>query len=162
MMRTPLPLCLKFTYCYSLLYVCSHRHWVEMGSTWYWVETQVWWRCGVRMISHCSTHSPSVTAAYVPWHLHMTISKPFEVLYFTIVIPQREAGDIWCLSHPTPSGISWLSLDSTFLSPLLFFCLVLLPFVLSFSACWSFLLNISEKILQYVSLRDRLFRMAPV
>ena len=34
--------------------------------------------------------------------------------------------------------------------------------VLSFSACWPFLLNFFQKILQYFSLRDRLFCMAPV
>ena len=34
--------------------------------------------------------------------------------------------------------------------------------VLSFSACWPFLLNFFLKILQYFSLRDRLFCMAPV
>ena len=48
------------------------------------------------------------------------------------------------------SGISGLSFDSTLLSPLL----VLLPSpvtlsVLSFSACWPFLLNFFQKILQY-------------
>ena len=45
--------------------------------------------------------------------------------------------------------------------------LVLLPSpvtlsVLSFSACWPFLLNFFQKILQYFSLRDRLFCMAPI
>ena len=45
--------------------------------------------------------------------------------------------------------------------------LVLLPSpvtlsVLSFSACWPFLLNFFQKTLQYFSLRDRLFCMAPV
>ena len=40
--------------------------------------------------------------------------------------PWREAGDVWCLP---PSGISGLSFDSTLLSPLLFFCLVLLLFL---------------------------------
>ena len=45
--------------------------------------------------------------------------------------------------------------------------LVLLPSpvtlsVLSFSACWPFLLNFFKKILQYFSLRDRLLCMAPV
>ena len=34
--------------------------------------------------------------------------------------------------------------------------------VLSFSACWPFPLNFFQKILQYFSLRDRLFCMAPV
>ena len=56
------------------------------------------------------------------------------------------------------SGISGLSFDSTLLSPLLFFCLDLLPFQSDFfSACWSFLLNFFQKIIQYFSLRDRLF-----
>ena len=60
------------------------------------------------------------------------------------------------------SGISGLSFDSILLSPL-----VLLPSpvtlsVLSFSACWPFLLHFFQKILQYFSLRDRLFCMAPV
>ena len=45
--------------------------------------------------------------------------------------------------------------------------LVLLPSpvtlsVLPFSACWPFLLNFSQKILRYFSLRDGLFCMAPV
>ena len=46
-------------------------------------------------------------------------------------------------------------------------CLSLLPSpvtlsVLSFSACWPFLLNFFQKILQYFSLKERLFCMAPV
>ena len=40
--------------------------------------------------------------------------------------------------------------------------LVLLPSPVTLSACWSILLNFSQEILQYVSLRDRLFCMAPV
>ena len=45
--------------------------------------------------------------------------------------------------------------------------LVLLPSpvtlsVLSFSACWPFLLDFFQKILQYFSLRERLFCVAPV
>ena len=56
------------------------------------------------------------------------------------------------------SGISGLSFDST----LLISSLVLLPSpvtlsVLSSSACWPFLLNLFQKILQYFSLRDGLF-----
>ena len=46
------------------------------------------------------------------------------------------------------SGISGLSFDSTLLSSLLFFCLVLLLFLsYLFSACWSILLNFFQKIL---------------
>ena len=45
------------------------------------------------------------------------------------------------------SGISGLSFDSTLLSPLLFFCLVLLLFLsYLFSACWSTLLNFFQRI----------------
>ena len=72
----------------------------------------------------------------------------------------------YCSEHPkgrpgmsdvSPlSGISGLSFDSTLLSPLLFFCLVLLPF-LSFSASWPFLLNFFQKILQYFLFRDSFF-----
>ena len=41
-------------------------------------------------------------------------------------LPRREAGDV----DVSPlSGISGLSFDSTLLSPLLFFCLILLPFL---------------------------------
>ena len=59
------------------------------------------------------------------------------------------------------SGISGLSFDSTLLFPLLFFCLVLLIFLsYLFSACWFILLNFFQKILQYFSVRDRLFCMA--
>ena len=60
----------------------------------------------------------------------------------------------------SPSGVSGLSFDSTLLSPVLFFCLILLLFLsylLFFSACWPFLLNFFQKILQYFSLIDRLF-----
>ena len=61
------------------------------------------------------------------------------------------------------SGISGLSFWFHFAIS----SLVLLPTpvtlsVLSFSACWPFLLNFFQKILQYFSLRDRLFCMAPV
>ena len=71
--------------------------------------------------------------------------------------PRREAGDVsfvWNLR-----AVIWLHV----LSPLLFFCLVLLHFLsYLFSACWSILLNFFQKILQHFSLRDRLFCMAPV
>ena len=73
--------------------------------------------------------------------------------------PERRPG----MSDVSPlSGISGLSFDSDLLSPLLFFYLVLLLFLLSFSACSSIFLNIFQKILQYFSLRDRHFCMAPV
>ena len=61
------------------------------------------------------------------------------------------------------SGISGLSFDFTLLSPLLFFCLILLLCLSDpFSACWSVLLNFFQIIVQYFSLKDRLFCMAPV
>ena len=74
--------------------------------------------------------------------------------------PQREAGDVWCLPPV------W-SLRAVIWFHFAIFSLVLLPSpvtlsVLSFSACWPFLLNVFQKILQYFSLRDRLFCMASV
>ena len=43
--------------------------------------------------------------------------------------PRREARDVYCHSPTPPSVTSRLSFDSTLLSPLLFFCLVLLLFL---------------------------------
>ena len=62
---------------------------------------------------------------------------------FSLPSPEERPG----MSDVSPLlGISGLSFDSTLLSPLLFFCLVLLLFCL-FSACWSILLNFFQKIL---------------
>ena len=60
------------------------------------------------------------------------------------------------------SGVSGLSFDSTLLSTLVLLPSLVTLSVLSFSACWHFLLNFFQNILQYFSLRDRLFCMAPV
>ena len=74
--------------------------------------------------------------------------------------PRREAGDVWCLPPVwNLRAVIWLHFAIS--------SLVLLPSpvtlsVLSFSACWPFILNFFQKILQYFSLRDRLFCMAPV
>ena len=76
--------------------------------------------------------------------------KDFNVAIFS---PKGRPG----ISDVSPlSGISGLSFDSALLSPVLFFCLVLLPFLPYL------FLNFFQKILQYFSLRDRLFCMAPV
>ena len=74
--------------------------------------------------------------------------------------PRREAGDVWCLPPVWKfRAVIWFHFAIS--------TLVLLPSpvtlsVLSFSACWPFLLNFFQKILQYFSWRDRLFCMAPV
>ena len=74
--------------------------------------------------------------------------------------PQSEAGDVWCLPPVwNLRAVIWFHFAIS--------SLVLLPTpvtlsVLSFSACWPFFLNFFQKILQYFSLRDRLFCMAPV
>ena len=47
-------------------------------------------------------------------------------IHFSRVCPWREVGDVWC---SVLSGISGLSFDSPFLSPFLFFYLVLLLFL---------------------------------
>ena len=72
----------------------------------------------------------------------------------------REAGDVWCLPPVwNLRAVIWFHFAIS--------SLVLLPSpvtlsVISFSACWPFLLNFFQKILEYFSLRDRLFCMAPV
>ena len=74
--------------------------------------------------------------------------------------PRREARDVWCLPPVwNLRAVIWFHFAIS--------SLVLLPSpvtlsVLSFSACWPFLLNFFQKILQYFSLRDRLFCMARV
>ena len=76
------------------------------------------------------------------------------------VCPRREAGDVWCLPPVwNLRAVIWFHFAIS--------SLVLLPSpvtlsVLPFSACWPFLLNYFQKILQNFSLRDRLFCMAPV
>ena len=64
-------------------------------------------------------------------------------------IPRREAGDVWRLPPVwNLRAVIWFHFAIS--------SLVLLPTlsVLSFSACWPFLLNFFKKILQYFSLRD--------
>ena len=82
------------------------------------------------------------------------------LLFSALGFSRREAGDVWCLpSVWNLRAVIWFHFASS--------SLVLLPgpvtlSALSFSACWPFLLNFFQKILQYFSLRDRLFCMAPV
>ena len=84
----------------------------------------------------------------------------FVCLFFHKFHPRREAGDVWCLPPVwNLRAVIWFHFAIS--------SLVLLPSpvtlsVLSFSACWPFFLNFFQKILQYFSLRDRLFCMAPV
>ena len=76
------------------------------------------------------------------------------------LFPRREAGDVWCLPPVwNLRAVIW------FHFAIAFFVLLPSPVTLSilpFSACWSFLLNFFQKILQYFSLRDRLICMTPV
>ena len=73
---------------------------------------------------------------------------------------RREARDVWCLPPVwNLRAVIWFHFAIS--------TLVLLPSpvtlsVLSFSACWTFLLNFFQKILQYFLFGDRLFCMAPV
>ena len=71
-----------------------------------------------------------------------------------------EMSDVYPLS-----GISGLSFDSTLLSHLVFLpspVTLSVFFSFLFPAFWPILLNLFLKILQYFSLRDRHFCMAPV
>ena len=92
------------------------------------------------------------------WHsnrLELRVYSSWEFLLCCDWAPEVRPGmsDVSLLS-----GISGLSFDSTLLSPLLFFCLVLLPFLsYLFSVCWSLLLNFFQKILQYFFVKKYAF-----
>ena len=94
--------------------VCFITHnfvnWNNFRAVLVWVVKSMWY--------HSRKTSPEGKGGFaVEVHVLLTLS-PY--------IPPREAGDVWYLP---PSGISGLSFDSTLLSPLLFFCLVLLSFL---------------------------------
>ena len=97
-----------------------------------------------------------LVAAVVTSPLEVLVLQPKVItMLLHTTAPEGRPG----MSDVSPlSGISGLSFDSTLLSSLLFFCLILLP-LLSYllSACWPILLNFFQKILQYFSLRDGLF-----
>ena len=93
----------------------------------------------------------------LPTYLTLTLSC---WSYLCLIGPRREAGDVWCLPPVwNLRAVIWFhfAISSLYLLP----SPVTLS-VLSFSASWPFLLNFFQKILQYFSLRDRLFCMAPV
>ena len=77
-----------------------------------------------------------------------------KVWYFSRT-PRKEAWDVWCLPPVwNIRAVVWFHFAIA--------SLVLLPSpvtlsVLSFSTCWSFLLNFFRKMFQYFSLRGRLF-----
>ena len=93
-----------------------------------------------------------------PSSIYKQITVP--ITYLCVWNPRREAGDVWCLPPVwNLKAVIWFHFALS--------SLALLPSpvtlsVLSFSACWPFLLNFFQKILQYFSLRDRLFCTAPV
>ena len=92
-----------------------------------------------------------------PYHFGLRL---FTIVRSSSCGPRREAGDVWCLPPVwNLRAVIWFHFAIS--------SLVLLPSpvtlsVLSFSACWPFLLSFFQKILQYFSLIDRLFCMAPV
>ena len=96
-----------------------------------------------KVVSSCPTRRISFSRSY-------SVSPP----------PRREAGDVWLMSPPV-----W-NLRAVIWFHFIISCLVLLPSPVTlsvfFSASWSILLNFFQKILQYFSLRDMLFCMAPV
>ena len=71
----------------------------------------------------------------------------------------REAGDIWCLPPVwNLRAVIWFHFA---ISSYVFLPSPVTLSVLSFFACWPFLLNFFWKILQYFSLREMLFCMSP-
>ena len=97
-------------------------------------------------------------AVYVFDINHLSLPTPFYSVLVSISVfmalstvfhlPQRPKGRPGMSDVSPLSGISGLSFDFTLLSPLLFFCLVLLLFMsYLFSASWSILLNFFQTIL---------------
>ena len=95
---------------------------------------------------HCPSASITLSPLSLLPCLHFVALSP---------LPQREAGDVWCLPPVwNLRAVIWFHFAIS--------SLVLLPSpvtfsVLSFSACWPFLLNFFHKTVQYFLLRDRLF-----
>ena len=127
----------------------SHYGWAFRSSQSQREAGDVWCLCPIRNLRA------------VIW-FHFTTSSlvllPTPIAPF-LSCPWREARDVWYLP-PVMNlrAVIWFhfAISSLVLQPS--------PFtlsVLSFSACWSILLNFFLKILQYFLLRDRLFCMAP-
>ena len=75
--------------------------------------------------------------------------------------PGREAGDVWSLP-PVWNLRAVIGLHFIISSLVLLPSPIILSVLSFFSACWSILLYFFRKFLQYSSLRDRPFCMAPV
>ena len=121
---------------------------------------------GMSLLLISAPHTPrKIIKSVAIWVIKiLCIFNPYfllpSVLPFSFSCPRREAGDVWCLPRLCNlRAVIWFHFAIS--------CLVLLPSpvtlsVLSFSACWPFLLNFFQKILHIFRLRDRLFCMAPV
>ena len=152
--------CLEQRVCFGR-HICWRLNWnlaveIEKGTFFYqhtWKRSPPWRMDRITLVKVLCTnqdHRPgSDHSSQVPQSTY-PLTEP----------PQREAGDVWCLPPVwNLRAVIWFHFAIS--------SLALLPSpvtlsVLSFSACWSFLLNFFQKILQYFSLRDRLFCMAPV
>ena len=92
--------------------------------------------------------------------LYHTILLWLPLMWSCLHVPWREARDVWCLPPVwNLRAVIWFHFA---ISSLVLLSSPVTLSVLSFSACWPFLLNFFQKILQNFSLRDRLFCMAPV
>ena len=124
-------------------------------------KTAGFWLSKVRSLGHAGNakistkvpvHEIDHRTVYFQFSRNCCLVKQRNVLH---KVPRREAGDVWCLPPVwNLRAVIWFNFA--------IFSLVLLPSpvtlsVLAFSACWPFLLNFFQKILQYFSLRDRLF-----
>ena len=129
--------------------------WICRKNVWCWsvcLPVILWWQC---CIGRCLMH---VSLSNFVCLLEICVLSSLFLFFWPL------KGDWGCLMSLL-SGISRLSFDSTLLSPLLFFSLVLLVFLsylLFFLSVGPFFWTFSRKFFQYFSLRDRLFCMAPV
>ena len=125
----------------------------------------------VLYVSHCCHHVwyPIAVRCFKLWCFLIPLTASLLFLLFVYLFFVGS-----CLVQITPKGgrgclMSPPCLESQgwHVIPLAISSLVLLPnpvtlSILSFSTCWSILLNFFQKILQHFSLRGRLFCMAPV
>ena len=132
---------------------CVNRSFTyTMNSCWIWLHPAVTFtddRHETLSISLPAVVSPHTCGFYYARALiQLPLSNPRQC-------PRREAGDVWCLPPVwNLRAVIWFHFAIS--------SLVLLPSsvtlsVWSFSACWPFLLDFFQKILQYFALRDRLF-----
>ena len=159
----------SFRYRLSVVYQKSQNCYVNWSKVWIQLTAKL-------MCAIYSTAVPFTERKYLLAYLFIFLFIPyptyllsisfisFQVFvvhnfdYFVPVfihVPRREAGDVWCLPPVwNLRDVIWFHFA---ISSLVLLLSPVTLSILSFSACWCFLLNSFQKILQYLSSRDGLF-----